>query len=192
MRPACSAANCPWRVDAQEEPSPPYGELVFDTGGIVGGLLAGGFLLLGSGLLIALLGGYLAGIAALVDVARRPSGAFGPWWDNTKSAWTIGIAVAFSLPFGPLVVALLWFGGGRRPLRWGRYAGRPFWVGPPRPYPPPPPAGHAEPAPRWDATRTGPPERNPRLARTRPVRPCRGRRRRGPVILPRRSDPARR
>lgn len=131
----------------------PYGELVLDTGGLVGGLLAGGFLLFGSGLLIALLGGYVAGIAALVDVARTPSGAFGPWWDNTKSAWAIGIAVAFSLPFGPLVVAILWFGGGRRPLRWGRHAGRPFWVGPPRPYPPP--VGHAEQAPRWDAP--GPP-----------------------------------
>lgn len=88
---------------------------------------------------------YVAGIAALISIARQPSEAFGPWWDNTKQTWIIGTAVAFFVPFGPLVAGISWFSGGKGPLRrGGTQAGRPFWSGPPKP-PPYPPYGYPPP-----------------------------------------------
>lgn len=85
---------------------------------------------------------YVVGIAALISIARHPSEAFGPWWDNTRSTWLIGIAVSFILPFGALVTGIAWFKSGVAPLRQIRGpAGRPFWAGPAKPYPPYPPYG---------------------------------------------------
>jgi hypothetical protein len=88
--------------------------------------------------------GVVLGISALISVAGTPTEAFGPWWDNTRQVWLIGIAVGFVLPFGTLVAGYLWFANGRAPLRAGQgFAGRPFWAGPPKPppgwpgYPPP-------------------------------------------------------
>jgi hypothetical protein len=85
---------------------------------------------------------YIVGIAALISVARHPTQAFGPWWDNTKQTWIIGLAVAFFVPFGPLVAGISWFSSGKGPLRRGApQAGRPFWSGAPKP-PPYPPYGY--------------------------------------------------
>lgn len=83
------------------------------------------------------LGGFVLGVVALIDVARTPIERFGPWWDNTRQAWLVGIAVAFVLPFGPIITGLMWFTGGRRGLRTTGVAGRPFWGGAPKPPPPP-------------------------------------------------------
>jgi hypothetical protein len=86
---------------------------------------------------------YGSGIAALISIARKPAEAFGPWWDNTKQSWIIGIAVSFFVPFGPLIAGIMWFTGGKGPLRRGMpQAGRPFWSGPPKP---PPPYGYPQP-----------------------------------------------
>jgi hypothetical protein len=102
------------------------------------------------------LGGFIVGIVALIDVAQTPVERFGPWWDNTRQTWILGIALSFLLPVGPLVAGILWFSGGRRGLRTVGVAGRPFWAGAPKPPPPwgatppgwaPPPAGPG-PAPR--------------------------------------------
>lgn len=91
---------------------------------------------------LAGVGGFILGICALVSVGRTPTEWFGPWWDNTKQTWMIGIAVGFVVPFGTLVAGYLWFHSGRAPLRAGYgVAGRPFWAGPPKPVPPPPPPG---------------------------------------------------
>ena len=79
--------------------------------------------------------GVIAGISALVSVARLPVEAFGPWWDNTKTAWVAGIAVSFIVPFGTLVTGVLWFRSGKSTLLGTGTAGRPFWTGPPRPQP---------------------------------------------------------
>ena len=84
------------------------------------------------------LGGYIVGIAALVSVAQSPVERFGPWWDNTRQTWIIGIAVSFLLPFGPIITGLMWFTTGKRGLHYGPFYGRPFWAGAPRPAPPPP------------------------------------------------------
>jgi hypothetical protein len=84
------------------------------------------------------LGGYILGIVAIVSVAQAPVEAFGPWWDNTRQTWIIGIAVSFLLPFGPFVTGLMWFTTGKRGLHYGPFYGRPFWAGAPRPAPPPP------------------------------------------------------
>jgi hypothetical protein len=104
---------------------------------------------------LASVGGVILAIVALISVAKTPSQAFGPWWDNTKQAWLIGIAVGFVVPFGALVAGFVWFSSGRAPLRAGRgYAARPFWAGPPKPppaiwpgYPPPPGAYPTAPYP---------------------------------------------
>jgi hypothetical protein len=84
---------------------------------------------------------YIVGIAGLISIARQPNEAFGPWWDNTKQTWVIGSAIAFFVPFGPLVAGICWFTGGKGPIRRGQQAGRPFWSGPPKP-PPYPPYGY--------------------------------------------------
>jgi hypothetical protein len=104
---------------------------------------------------LLLLGSYLVGIAAIINVATTPVEAFGPWWDNLRQSWLIGIVVSFLVPFGHLVTGIMWFTSGRQPLRDGRgYVGRPFWAGPPRPppgwsgYPPPPYQPPPPPPPR--------------------------------------------
>jgi hypothetical protein len=93
------------------------------------------FLAVWATLMLVAVGGLIVGVSALVSVARLPAEAFGPWWDNTKSAWLLGIAVSFVLPFGTLVAGALWFGSGKRTLLQTGTAGRPFWTGPPRPPP---------------------------------------------------------
>jgi hypothetical protein len=76
------------------------------------------------------------GVAALISLARQPATAFGPWWDNTKSSWLIGVAVSFVVPFGSLITGISWFRSGKAPLNKGSgMAGRPFWIGPPKPVP---------------------------------------------------------
>jgi hypothetical protein len=86
---------------------------------------------------------YGVGIAALISIARTPDELFGPWWDNTKQIWILGIAVSFFVPLGSVISGIMWFTNGKGPLRHGSHiAGRPFWAGPPKPppyiYPPPP------------------------------------------------------
>jgi hypothetical protein len=106
--------------------------------------IAFSLLFVGMFLLVVIM--YGAGIAALISVARVPAERFGPWWDNTKQTWVLGLAVSFFVPFGSLIAGIMWFATGKGPLRHGsQMAGRPFWSGPPKPppyiYPPynPPP-----------------------------------------------------
>ena len=87
-------------------------------------------------LMLVGIGGFVAGIAALINVASMPFEAFGPWWDNTRQMWIVGIAVSFLVPAGPLITGVMWFTSGRRGLREHGIAGRPFWAGAPRPQPP--------------------------------------------------------
>jgi hypothetical protein len=82
------------------------------------------------------LGSLAIGIAAIINVSSTPIEAFGPWWDNTRQTWILGIAVSFVVPFGPLIAGIIWFTSGRRSLRDHGIAGRPFWAGAPRPQPP--------------------------------------------------------
>jgi hypothetical protein len=98
----------------------------------LGGALFGAFALIW----LLLLGSYLLALAAIISVATTPAEAFGPWWDNTRQTWLIGIVVSFLIPFGHIITAIMWFTTGRRPLHYGQYVGRPFWAGPPRPEPP--------------------------------------------------------
>lgn len=79
-------------------------------------------------------------IYALVDVSRTPDPAFGPPWANGKNAWTLGLALAFVVPFGTIVGPVLWWTQGRAALRAGRPVPRPFWS--PAPAVPPPPFPH--------------------------------------------------
>jgi hypothetical protein len=91
---------------------------------------------------LAAIGGFFLGIAALISVARMPQEAFGPWWDNTRQTWLVGIAIGFVIPCGTLIAGIMWFSSGKAPLRAGQpYAGRPFWAGPPKPPPLPTPPG---------------------------------------------------
>ena len=94
-------------------------------------------------------GGMALALAALVSAARRPAEAFGPWWDNTKTAWMLGIAAGFLIPCGAVFTGGYWFFVGRVNLRRTGLASRPFWVGPPKPPPywPPPPTDESA-APR--------------------------------------------
>jgi hypothetical protein len=85
-------------------------------------------------------------IYSLVDISRAPDAAFGPPWDNGKNAWTLGLAVAFVVPFGTIVGPVLWFTQGRKALREGRPVPRPFWS--PRPSAPYPYQGQP-PAPQY-------------------------------------------
>jgi hypothetical protein len=87
-------------------------------------------------------------IFALIDVSRAPDAAFGPPWDNGKSAWLLGLALAFVVPCGTVVGPVLWFTQGRKPLREGRPVPRPFWSRPSVPYPyqgQPPAPWHGQP-----------------------------------------------
>jgi hypothetical protein len=91
---------------------------------------------------LAGIAGLVLGVAALISVSRTPTDVFGPWWDNTRQLWLVGIAVSFVIPIGTLITGIMWFSSGRAPLRAGQgYAGRPFWAGPPKPPPLPPPPG---------------------------------------------------
>jgi hypothetical protein len=87
------------------------------------------------------------GVAALVSISRTPIEAFGPWWDNTRQTWLVGVAVSFVIPLGNVIAGIVWFSSGRAPLRNGQgYVARPFWSGPPKP---PPPPGWVPPPPGW-------------------------------------------
>jgi hypothetical protein len=131
---------------------------------------AGVFVIIGVVWLVGI-ASFVLGIAALISVARHPSEAFGPWWDNTRSTWLIGIAVSFVLPFGTLVTGIAWFKNGAMPLRRRiGPAGRPFWSGPAKPYPPygapgyPPPGyppGYPPPAAPGFTPPPGPPPPGP-------------------------------
>lgn len=111
-------------------------------------VLTGGFFAVFGVIWLIGIAGLIYGVAALVSVAQTPSEYFGPWWDNTKQLWLIGIAVGFVVPFGTLIAGIHWFNSGKAPLRAGQgVAGRPFWAGPPKPQPPapayaPPPPGY--------------------------------------------------
>jgi hypothetical protein len=108
------------------------------------------FMLFWLGFFAVSVGGLIVGIVALIDVAQTPVDRFGPWWDNTRQTWIIGIAVSFVVPAGSLIAGILWFSGGRRGVRAAGVAGRPFWAGPPKPPPawgPTPPGWPAPPGP---------------------------------------------
>jgi hypothetical protein len=96
------------------------------------------FLLIWGTFMLAVLGGIVVAVCALVSAGRIPAEAFGPWWDNTKTAWLAGIAVSFMVPFGTLVSGFYWFKAGRSVYRKSGIVSRPFWIGPPKPPPPPP------------------------------------------------------
>jgi hypothetical protein len=125
------------------------------------------FFLIWGSLMLASFGGIILAVSALVSISRQNPEAFGPWWDNTKSAWMIGIAVSFALPFGTLITGVYWFWKGKEPIRTTGLALRPFWVGPPKPMPmwPPyggyPPYGHVPPPQQPYAPEPPPPPSNP-------------------------------
>src|SRR3954451_3245970 len=96
------------------------------------------FFVFWAGLMLVGFGGFVLAVAALINVATTPIERFGPWWDNTRQAWLIGIAVSFVVPVGTIVAGITWFTTGRRGLRDHGVAGRPFWAGAPRPAPPSP------------------------------------------------------
>ncbi len=97
------------------------------------------FILIWGTFMLAMLGGIVVAVSALVSAGRIPAEAFGPWWDNTKTAWLAGIAVSFMVPFGTLISGFYWFTGGRSAYRKTGLVSRPFWIGPPKPPPSPPP-----------------------------------------------------
>ena len=107
------------------------------------------FLLFWFAMLALTVGGFVIGLIAFIDVVQTPLDRFGPWWDNTRQAWVVGLAVSVVIPAGPLVAGIMWFTGGRRGLRQTGVAGRPFWAGAPKPPPPwgPTPPGWTPPAP---------------------------------------------
>ena len=97
---------------------------------------------------LIMFGGMLAAVLALVSAARLPAEAFGPWWDNTKTMWLVGIGAGFLIPCGAAFTGVYWFFSGRKALRRTGQVSRPFWAGPPKPPPPqywtpayPPPPG---------------------------------------------------
>jgi hypothetical protein len=87
--------------------------------------------------MLAMLGGLVLGIAALISAAQLPAEAFGPWWDNQKTPWLLGLAISYLVPFGMLVCGYYWFRTGKRGYRETGLVGRPFWSGPPKPPPQP-------------------------------------------------------
>lgn len=104
------------------------------------GVLVGLFFAVWGTFMLGMVGGLVVGLSALVSSARVPPDAFGPWWDNTKTAWLLGIAVSFMIPFGMLVSGTYWFRSGRRSFRTTGVVARPFWVGPSKPSPATPPS----------------------------------------------------
>jgi hypothetical protein len=121
---------------------------------VVEGLFFSGFLLLWFLLFFGSIGGLILGVVALVSAAQTPTPAFGPWWDNTKTAWLLGIAISYLIPFGLWFTAIYWFRTGKRGLERDGIVGRPFWMGPIKPYPPAPVSWYPPPAygpgPAWD------------------------------------------
>jgi hypothetical protein len=105
------------------------------------------FMVVWGGLMLATFGGLALAVAALVSAANLPGEAFGPWWDNAKTPWILGIAVSYMIPFGTLVAGIYWFRTGRRGYRETGTVPRPFWLGPPKPYPPMPMAPYPGPPP---------------------------------------------
>ena len=99
------------------------------------GVLVGLFFVVWGTFMLGMVGGLVVGLSALVSSARVPAEAFGPWWDNTKTAWLLGIAVSFMIPFGMLVSGIYWFRSGRRSFRATGAVARAFWIGPPKPPP---------------------------------------------------------
>jgi hypothetical protein len=119
---------------------------MFVDGGAGAGLL---FFLFFGFIILMTVGGLLLGVAAVISIATTPSERFGPWWDNTKQMWLIGLVVGYVIPFGTIIAAITWFASGRPGLSSTGTAGRPFWAGPPKPAPlaPPPPPGYGPPPP---------------------------------------------
>ena len=102
----------------------------------------GVFFVIWFALVIGSLVGMICAVAALISISKTNADAFGPWWDNTKTPWLVGIAVGFVVPFGTMVTGVYWFSKGRAPLATTGLVARPFWVGPPKPPPPQPPWGY--------------------------------------------------
>jgi hypothetical protein len=113
---------------------------------VVGGAGVVFFLFFGF-VMLTILGGLAIGVAAIISVATTPSERFGPWWDNTKQTWILGLVLGYLIPFGTIVGGIAWFTGGRRGLSTSGSAGRPFWAGPPKPAPIAPPPGYGPPPP---------------------------------------------
>lgn len=107
----------------------------------------GVFLLIWLTLVVGSLGGMVCAAAALISISRTNADAFGPWWDNTKTPWLLGIAVGFVIPFGTLITGVYWFWKGRAPLATTGLVERPFWIGPPKPPPLQSPWGYPPQAP---------------------------------------------
>lgn len=124
----------------------------------------GAFLLVWSLLMIGSFGGMICAVAALISISRTDVDAFGPWWDNIKTPWLLGVAVGFVVPFGALIAGVYWFWKGRAPLATTGLVARPFWVGPPKPapwgYPMYPPQPYP-PQPYGSAPAPHPPEGDP-------------------------------
>lgn len=118
-------------------------------------VFVGGFFLFWVAVMAVTVGGVIVGIVSLISASQVPSEAFGPWWDNTKTAWLLGMAVSFAVPLGTVVVAWFWFTKGRAEYRATGVVDRPFWAGPPKPMPhyppptdmPPPPPSASPPFP---------------------------------------------
>lgn len=104
--------------------------------------------------------GLICGAAALISIAQTEVDRFGPWWDNTKTSWLLGVAVGFVVPFGTLVTGIYWFWKGRAPLTTTGLVERPFWAGPPKPPPLQPPWGYA-PQPPYPPQYPGYPPQHP-------------------------------
>ena len=102
-----------------------------------------GFFLVWAFVMLLGFGGMALAIGAIVSASKLPAEAFGPWWDNLKTTWIVGIAVGFLLPCGAVAAGGYWFFSGRPAYQRTGVVGRPFWAGPPKPppvyYPPPPP-----------------------------------------------------
>jgi hypothetical protein len=107
----------------------------------------GGFFAVFGVIMLATIGSLVIGVAAVISVATTPTERFGPWWDNTKQLWIIGLVVGYVIPFGTLIAGIAWFAGGRSGIATTGTAGRPFWAGPARPYPVGPPPGYGPPPP---------------------------------------------
>jgi hypothetical protein len=114
---------------------------------VAGGAGVGVFFLFFGFVMLTVVGGLVIGVAAVISVATTPSERFGPWWDNTKQMWLIGLVVGYLIPFGTIIAGITWFVGGRRGLSLTGTAGRPFWAGPPKPAPIAGPSGYAPPPP---------------------------------------------
>jgi hypothetical protein len=112
------------------------------AGGVGAGVV---FFLFFGFIFLTVVGGLVIGLAAIISVATTPAEAFGPWWDNTKQTWILGVVLGYLIPFGTIVGGIAWFTGGRRGLSRNGVAGRPFWAGPPKPGPIAGPPGYGPP-----------------------------------------------